>query len=67
MTEIRSDWKSAEVVYIHFLDAFSHLYNRVCPSVHPSVCRSVRHTQVEIMQNGQNLNKIAIGIRKYAI
>ena len=38
---------------IEFLDAFSHLYKRVCPSVRPSVRRSVgpsvRHTQVEIM------------------
>ena len=35
-----------------FLDAFSHLYKRVCPSVgpsvRPSVRRSVRHTRVEI-------------------
>ena len=27
---------------ILFLDAFSHLYKRVCPSVRPSVGRSVR-------------------------
>ena len=37
-----------------FLDAFSHLYKRVCPSVGPSVRRSVRrsvgHTRVEIPQ-----------------
>ena len=26
-----------------FLDAFSHLYKRVCPSVGPSVGRSVTH------------------------
>ena len=25
-----------------FLDAFSHLYRRVCLSVRPSVCRSIR-------------------------
>jgi len=41
------------------LDAFSHLYKRVCPSVGPSVRPSVRpsirwsvgHTQVETLQN----------------
>ena len=27
-----------------FLDAFLHLYKRVCPSVRPSVGRSVGHT-----------------------
>jgi len=35
------------------LDAFSHLYKRVCPSVRPSVHRSVRpsvgHTRVEFL------------------
>ena len=31
------------VFYIHFLDASSHLYKRVCPSIRPSVGRSVRH------------------------
>ena len=59
----------------HFLDAFSHLYKRVCPSirwsVHPSVRplvrRSVGHTRVEFLRNEPNLNKIASGIRKYAI
>ena len=74
-----------------FLDAFSHLYKRVypsvrssvcqfiCPSVRPSVgssirrfiCPSVRpsvgHTRVKFLRNGPNLNKIAPGIRKYAI
>ena len=39
----------------------------VHPSVRPSVRRSVRHTQVEYPRNGPNLNKIASGIRKYAI
>jgi len=48
---------------ISFLDAFSHLYKRVCPSVG----RSVRHTRVEFPRNGPNSNKIASGIRKYAI
>ena len=37
-----------------FLDAFSHLYRRVCLSVHRSVCPSVRllvgHKWVEIMK-----------------
>ena len=57
--------------YTPFLDAFSHLYKRVCPSVRPSVRpsvgRSVRHTRVEYLRNGPNLNKIASGIRNYAI
>ena len=39
----------------------------VGPSVGRSVGRSVRHARVEIMGNGSNLNKIALGIRKYAI
>ena len=34
----------------------------VCPSVRPSVRRSVRHTRVEFLRNGPNLNKIASGI-----
>ena len=29
-------------MHIHFLDAFSHLYKRVCPSVGPSDGPSVR-------------------------
>ena len=57
------------------LDAFSHLYKKVCPSVGPSVHpsvglsvrRSVGHTRVEFLRNGPNLNKIASGIRTYAI
>ena len=36
-------------------------------SVGPSLGRSVRHTRVEFPRNGPNLNKIASGIRKYAI
>ena len=39
-----------------FLDAFSHLYKRVCPSVR----RSVRHTRVEFLRNGPNSNKGSI-------
>ena len=50
-----------------FLDAFPHLYKRVCPSVGPSVRPSVGHTRVEFPRNGPNSNKIASGIRKYAI
>ena len=50
-----------------FLDALSHLYKRVCPSVRRSVRRSVRHTRVEFPRNGPNSNKIASGISKYAI
>ena len=49
-----------------FLDAFSHLYERVCLSVRPSV----RHTRVEFMRNetlGLYLNKMASGILTYAI
>ena len=42
-----------------FLDAFSHLYKRVCLSVRRSVgpsvrCSSVRHTRVEFLRNGLN-------------
>ena len=33
----------AMVVFFIFLDASSHLYNRVCPSVGPSVRRLVTH------------------------
>ena len=58
-----------------FLDASSHLYKRVCPSVcpsvgpsiGPSVRRSVRYTRVGFPRNSPNSNKIASGIRKYAI
>ena len=39
----------------------------VRPSVRWSVGRSVRHTRVEFPRNGPNSNKIASGIRKYAI
>ena len=46
-----------------FLDALSHLYKRVCPSARQmvgwSVGPSVRHTRVEFLRNGPNLNKIA--------
>ena len=39
--------KSGASITLHvFLDAFSHLYKRVCPSVG----WSVRHTRVEIMK-----------------
>ena len=34
-----------------FLDASSHLYKRVCPSVGPSVGPSIGHKRVEIMKN----------------
>ena len=33
-----------------FLDAFLHLYNRVCPSVRSLVRPSIGHTRVETMQ-----------------
>ena len=39
----------------------------VRPSVRPSVRWSVGHTRVEFLRNGPNSNKIASGIRKYAI
>ena len=39
----------------------------VGPSVRWSVRPSVRHTRVEFPRNGLNWNKIASGIRKYAI
>ena len=38
------------LIHLSLLDAFSHLYKRICPSVgpsvHPSVCPSVRRTVV---------------------
>ena len=48
-----------------FLDAFSHLYKRMCLSVRPSVRRSVGpsvrwsvgHTRVEFLRNGRNRTK----------
>ena len=52
--------------FAHFLDGFSHLYKRLCPSVGRSVRPSVR-TRVEFSRNRQNSNKIASGIKKYAI
>ena len=42
------------------IDAFSHLYKKVCPSV----CPSVRNTRVEFLRNGLNLNKIASETKK---
>ena len=55
----------------------SHISIRGClrPNICWSVCRSVRrsvrpsvgHTRVEFLRNGPNSNKIASGIRKYAI
>ena len=36
-----------------FLDAFAHLYKRLCPSVGRSVGRSVRHARVETMQKSR--------------
>ena len=44
------------MIYWLFLDAFSHLYKRVCLSIRPSVRPLVRHTQVEFPRNGRNLN-----------
>ena len=39
--------------FLMFLDAFSHLYKRVCPSVHPSVCDAfVKIAENGIMQDG---------------
>ena len=52
---------------LYFLDAFSHLYRRVCPSVGPSVRLPVCQTRVEFPRNGPNSIKISSGIRKYAI
>jgi len=39
-----------------------HLYKRLCPSVGPSVCRSVRHffSNCEIQVNSSKFNKIRI-------
>ena len=39
----------------------------VRPSVRPWVDLSVGHTRVEFLRNRLNLNKIASGIRQYAI
>ena len=67
--------REKNLVEVFFLDAFSHLYKRVCPSVRPSVGRSVRrsvrrlvrHTRVEFLGNGLNLNKMASRTCYYAI
>ena len=48
---------------VSFLDAFTHLYKRLCPLVHPSV----GHTQVEFLRNGRKSSKIASGTKKYII
>ena len=37
------------LLFLSFLDAFSHLYKRVCPSVGRSVGPSVGHTRVEFL------------------
>ena len=44
------------LTWILFPYVFSHLYERVRPSV--------RHTRVEFLRNGPNLNKMASGIRE---
>ena len=52
-----------------FLDAFSHLFKRVCPSVGRSVRRSVLHTRVEFFRNPifrPKWNKIALRTWYYA-
>ena len=36
-----SEHDHSQVANVRFLDASSHLYKRVCPSVHPSVCTYV--------------------------
>ena len=33
-----------------FLNAVSHLYQRVCPSIHPSVCRSIRRSVTPVQK-----------------
>ena len=35
---IKMGFKVAQDTQLHFMDASSHLYKRVCPSVRPSVC-----------------------------
>ena len=47
----RDDHSTANNDVALFLDAFSHLYKRVCPSFRPSVRPSVGHARVEIMKN----------------
>ena len=50
-----SYFRSCHSFFLSFLDAFSHLYKRVCPSVGWSVRLYVRwsvgHTQVEFLKN----------------
>ena len=50
-----------EISLVQFLDVFSHLYKRVCPSV----CRSVRRSHTNwISEKWSKSNKIASGTRK---
>ena len=54
------------ICFYFFLNALSHLYERVCPSVRPlarwsvhwlvrlSIRRLVRHAQIEFLRNGLN-------------
>ena len=52
---------ASDVPPLYLLDAFSHLYKRVCLSVRRSVRPSVRYTRVEFLRNGLNLSKIVSG------
>ena len=45
-------WRKTVFCLFTFLDAASHLYKRVCPSVSRSVRRSVRNAFVKIAENG---------------
>ena len=49
-----------------FLDAFLHLYKKVCQSVGHLVVPSVTY-EFKFLRNALNLNQIAPGIRKYVI
>ena len=52
-----------KVILVGLLDAPSHLYMRLCPSVG----LSVGYRRVEFLRNWLNLNKIAPGTKNYAI
>ena len=54
ITGIFGSWDFGDKLSLRFLDAFSHLYKRVCPSV----CPSVGHTRVEIVFKSRFVPKL---------
>ena len=52
-----SGFFGAAIRNITFLNAFSHLYKRPCPSHSPSVF----HTPIDFLRNGINFDRIATG------